>query len=259
MIADLKKTYDLGFPLVGVLTDYAPHSYWMYDNVDAYVVPSGQTKDRFIMNNIKENKIFPFGIPISPDFSESCGKEAALRHLRLEPDVPTVLIMGGGQGLGPIEELIFAINTLPTNFQVIVVCGLNNKLRKWLEKRRVLFRKKMAILGYTKDVNMLMDAADLIVSKPGGLTTAESLAKCLPIVIVNPIPGQEAKNTEFLLGEGVAVKARNPLDAAGLIEELLSDPERLRRMRNAAAKHARPQAAMKIAQLALNLMQRKKS
>jgi len=254
MVADFKKTEDLKFPIIGVLTDYAPHSYWMYDNVAAYIVPSKQTKSKFVESGIKNKKVFPYGIPISPKFSKNHDRENTLKHLKLHDNVPTLLIMGGGQGLGPIKELIFAINTIDNPFQVIVVCGINQKLKKWLEKRKTLFRKKMAILGYTRDVEKLMDVSDLIVSKPGGLTTAEALTKSLPIVIVNPIPGQEAMNTEFLLNEGVAVKAKDPLDAAMLIQDLLNKPPKLKKMKAAALKHAKPQSADNIANLILDLI-----
>ena len=254
MVADFKKKFKFDFPLIGVLTDYAPHSYWMYDNVDAYIVPNEKTKERFVNSGIKSNKVFPFGIPISAKFSGKTNKESARRVLRLDDNKPTILIMGGGQGLGPIEDLIYAINTIETPFQVIVVCGTNKKLKKWLEKRKLLFRKKMAILGYTRQVEMLMGISDFIVTKPGGLTTAEALAKSLPIVIVNPIPGQEAKNTEFLLSEGVAVKAKSPLDAACLIEKLLSETDRLKQMKAAAKKQAQPQSASNAADLIINLL-----
>lgn len=257
MVADFKRKFKFDFPLIGVLTDYAPHSYWMYDNVDAYIVPNEKTKERFISSGIKSNKVFPFGIPISAKFSGKTNKESARRALRLDDNKPTLLIMGGGQGLGPIEDLIYAINTIETPFQVIVVCGTNKKLRKWLEKRRLLFRKKMAILGYTRQVEMLMGISDLIVTKPGGLTTAEALSKSLPIVIVNPIPGQEAKNTEFLLSEGVAVKAKSPLDAAGLIEQLLNETDRLKKMKAAAKKHAQPHSASNVADLIVKLLKQK--
>ncbi|MCP4649070.1 MAG: glycosyltransferase [PVC group bacterium] len=255
MVADFKKTYALDIPLVGVLTDYYPHSYWMYDNINGYVVPSEQAKKRLVDNGVEKDKVFVYGIPISPTFSNNHDKEFILKSLHLEPDVPTILIMGGGQGLGPIEDLVFAVNTIEKPFQIIIICGTNKKLKKWLEKRKTLFKKKMAILGYTKQINILMDIADLLVTKPGGLTTAEALTKSLPVVIVNPIPGQEAKNTEFLLSEGVAVRARNTLDAAILIEDLLNTTGKLNKMKKAALKHAKPQSAVDTAKLLLNLVQ----
>jgi len=258
MIADFKKTYGLNLPLVGVLTDYSPHSYWLYDNVDAYIVPCEKTQDKFIASGIKKEKIFIYGIPISPRFENKADKESVLKNLKLDDDLSTILIMGGGQGLGPIEDLIFAINTIKAPLQVIVVCGVNHKLKKWLEDRKRLFRKKMAIFGYTKDVAGLMDISSLIVTKPGGLTTAEALTKGLPILIVNPIPGQEAKNTEFLLNEQVAVKAKDALNAAVLIEELLNNPEQLKQMRASALKHAQPESAIKISKLVQNLIQAEK-
>ncbi|MCG2711343.1 MAG: glycosyltransferase, partial [Candidatus Omnitrophica bacterium] len=252
-----KKKFKFDFPLIGVLTDYAPHSYWMYDNVDAYIVPNEKTRERFLNSGIKSSNVFPLGIPISAKFSGKTNKESARRVLRLDDNKPTLLIMGGGQGLGPIEDLIYAINTIENPLQVIVVCGTNKKLKKWLEKRKLLFRKKMTILGYTRQVEMLMGISDIIVTKPGGLTTAEALAKSLPIVIINPIPGQEAKNTEFLLEEGAAVKAKSPLDAAVLIEKLLNNTEELKKMKAAARKQAQPYSASKIVDLVEKLLKQK--
>jgi len=259
MVADFKKTYKLNFSLLGVLTDYAAHSYWMYDNVDAYIVPNEKTKSRFINSGIKENKVFTFGIPISTRFSGTTDKESARRTLKLDDNKPTILIMGGGQGLGPIEDLVLAVNTIEKPCQLIIVCGTNKKLKKWLEKRKLLFKKKMAVLGYSRQTEVLMGISDIIVSKPGGLTTAEALAKGLPIVIVNPIPGQEAKNTEFLLEEGVAVKAKNPLNAAVLIEDLLNNSEKLKKMKAAALKHAQPYSAAKTAELMIKMIEQKKN
>ena len=258
MIADFKKTYKLDIPLVGVLTDYYPHSYWIFDNVDGYIVPSDQAKKRLVEAGVKKERVHVYGIPISPTFSKPLDRDFILENLDLDPKIPTVLIMGGGQGLGPIEELVFAVNTIERQLQVIVVCGTNKKLKKWLEKRKKLFRKKMTILGYTKQINVLLDIADLIVTKPGGLTTAESLTKSLPIVIVNPIPGQEAKNTEFLIEAGVAVKARNPLDAAVLIANLLNNPAKLNKMKAVAKFHAKPDSAINSAKLLLQLMHQEK-
>ncbi|MCK5345684.1 MAG: glycosyltransferase, partial [Candidatus Heimdallarchaeota archaeon] len=258
MIADFKKTYNLEIPLVGVLTDYYPHSYWMFDNVNGYIVPSDKAKERLVNGGVKAEKVYVYGIPISPTFSKPLDRDFILENLDLDPKLPTVLIMGGGQGLGPIEDLVFSINTIERPLQVIVVCGINKKLKKSLEKRRKLFRKNMTILGYTKQTNVLMDIADLIVTKPGGLTTAESLTKSLPIVIVNPIPGQEAKNTEFLIEEGVAVKARNTLDAAVLIADLLNNPQKLKKMQAAALHHAKPDSAVNSAKLLLKLMHQEK-
>ncbi len=256
MVADFKKTYGLDIPLVGVLTDYAPHSYWIYGNVDSYVVPNEETKEKFIKGGISDNRICPYGIPISPKFGVKHDRAHVLVSLRLDPAVPTLLLMGGGQGLGPIEDLTYAVNTLEEDFQVIIVCGTNMKLRRWLENRRRLFRKRMAVVGYTREIERLMDAADIIVTKPGGLTTAEALTKGLPIVIVNPIPGQEAMNTRFLLKEGVAVKAGDPLEAAALIGDLWRNPDKLSSMRQAALKHAHPLSAERIARLVTDILNR---
>jgi processive 1,2-diacylglycerol beta-glucosyltransferase len=251
LIADYKKTSGAGMPLIGVLTDYAPHSYWIFDNVDAYIVPSLETGKKLIDNGIDAAKILDYGIPIEAKFCSSADKGAILDRLSLDRKVPTVLVMGGTQGLGPIKELAQLLDRSAVRLNLIIACGTNRRLCRWLSRRARHFRKKTLVFAFAQNVDELMQASDIIVTKPGGITTAEALAKGLPMIIVNPLPGQEAMNTKFLLSEGVAVKAQSPEDTATVLEELLYNKAKLRRMSEKAKSLSKPDSAVRIARLVL--------
>lgn len=249
MVADYKRTEGINMPLVGVLTDYAPHSYWIFNNVDAYVVPSEETGARLVANGILGHKIKPFGIPINPKFNRKVNRGEILKKFTLLENIPTVLIMGGGQGLGPLDKIITTLDKSKFPFQILVITGVNKKLFNYLSKRKRSCRKRVEIFPFIDYVDELMEISDVIITKPGGLTTAEALAKSLPMIIVNPLPGQEAMNTSFLLKEGVAVKAENEQDVKVFLEEMLYNPEKLSEMRERAKVYSKPDSALKTAKL----------
>jgi processive 1,2-diacylglycerol beta-glucosyltransferase len=256
MVADYKKSFGLDTPLIGVLTDYAPHSYWIYDNVDKYIVPSEETGKKLLDNGVEASRIAPYGIPIDAKFAEDSDRSATCRRLGLDEYTPTVLVMGGSQGLGPIKELIRLMERSFLNIQIIVATGSNRKLYRRLNRRMSHLRKKIIVLPDAPNIDELMAISTMIITKPGGITTAEALAKGLPMLIVHPLPGQEAMNTKYLLKEGVAVKAESPEDAVVLLEELLYNKYKLRRMSEKARALARPESALNIARLALHLIDR---
>lgn len=251
LIADYKKTSSSNIPLIGVLTDYAPHSYWIYDNVDNYIVPSENISEKLVNNGIDPARIKPFGIPIDPKFQSPADRNAIFIKLGIDRKIPVVLIMGGTQGLGPIKELMALLDKSPIKVRPIVVCGTNKKLYSWLLSRN--FSKKVTILPYASNIDELMEISELIITKPGGITTAEALAKGVPMLIINPLPGQEAMNTRFLLDEGVAVKAESPQDVLVLLGELLYNRSKLKSMGSKARSLSKPDSSIKIAKLALEL------
>jgi len=251
MVADYKKSFNLNAPLVGVLTDYAPHSYWIYNNVDRYIVPSKETGRSLVENGIDTSRIMAFGIPIDPKFRKALDRDAICKKLSLDAKTPCVLIMGGTQGLGPIKEITRVLDKSCLSLQIIIAAGSNKKLYRWLGSRR--FRKKVLVMPYAKNMDELMTASTVIITKPGGITTAEALAKGVPMLIVNPLPGQEAMNTKFLLKEGVAVKAESPEDASVLLEELLYNENKLNMMRKKSVLLSKPDSAVNIARLILEL------
>jgi processive 1,2-diacylglycerol beta-glucosyltransferase len=251
MVADFKTSRGLDFKLVGTLTDYAPHSYWINEGVDHYVVPSKDTMERFIKKGVAADKIRPFGIPIRSKFAERLDKRVVRADLGLDPDVPVVLVMGGGQGLGPMKEAVQKLLASPMAMQLIVVSGANLKLAKWLKKASSSAPKKILHYDYANNVDELMEASDLIVTKPGGMTTAECLAKGLPMVIINPLPGQEERNADFLLEHGVSVRVHDLMDLADEVDVLLKSPDRLKAMAEAARNNGKPYAADDVARLVM--------
>ena len=253
LIADYKKTFNVNIPLIGVLTDYAPHSYWIFDKVDRYIVPSMETGKKLIDNGVDPDRIMPYGIPIDAKFQHSPSKEGIFRKLSLGPDLSTVLIMGGTQGLGPIKELVTLLDRSGLPLQMIIACGTNKRLFRWLHARKRNFKKKTAILSFADNIDELMHISTVIVTKPGGITTAEALARGLPMLIVNPLPGQEAMNTRFLLNEGVAVRGQNPTDVVIVLEELLYNKNKLKIMSDKAKSLSKPNSAVAIARLMLEI------
>jgi processive 1,2-diacylglycerol beta-glucosyltransferase len=252
MIADYKRSFAVDIPLVGVLTDYAPHSYWIYNNVDFYIVPSEETGKKLIDNGVEPSKIKPFGIPIDPKFmNDDVDTARVMESLSLKPGADCVLVMGGTQGLGPIKETVRLIDNSDVGARCIIVSGTNKRLCRWFRRRA--FRRKPVCLSYAENIDELMGISKLIITKPGGITTAEALAKGLPMLIVNPLPGQEAMNTKYLISQGVAVKAENPEDSVVMLEELLYNTDKLHAMSARARGISRPGSSVDIARLVLEL------
>jgi len=254
VVADFKKHHHLRVPLVGVLTDYAPHLYWFHDTVDAYVVPSEQVKQRFVTCGVDPSRVKVLGIPIDLRFLEPTDGEAAAQRFGLTAKQPIILIMGGGAGFGRLREVVANLDRIHHPCQLVVLAGTNRPLLCWLQAQH--FRHRVVPLGYTDRVAELMGVATLLISKPGGLTTSEALAKQVPLVIVNPIPGQEAYNARFLLSHGAAVQAGAPETVRQTVSDLLDNPEQLVQLRRRCAELAHPNAALDIASLLMSLADR---
>ena len=252
MVADFKMKNKLKTRIIGVLTDFAPHSYWINEGVDYYIVPSMEIKDRFIKKGIHPDAIKVYGIPLKPKFTMQLDRKPIAKKLGIDLKIPTLLVMGGGQGLGPILKIVKSLIKTNVNFQTIVLAGTNKKVVEQLERFSRKTDKKILIYEFATNVDELMEIATLIITKPGGLTTAESLTKGLPMVIVNPIPGQEMRNTDFLIKNGIGIRIDDTEDVGEEVEILLKSPERLSAMRKAAYENAKPHAVYDIARLILN-------
>ena len=253
MVSDYKKTYASSPPLVAILTDYIPHSYWVYDNVDYYITPSREVSDRLAQKNIVHGKIKVLGIPFDHDFNVVIDKNKVMHKLHLDPKLPVILIMGGGQGLGPIKGIIRRLDHSKNAFQMLVVCGSNKRLYNSMKRKVKKYKKAVFAFGFINNIHEMMGIADIIITKPGGITTAEALAKKIPMVIVRPIPGQEASNTAYLTKKKAAVEVDKVADIRGVIENLLDNPAKLKALSAAAAEIAKPDASMDIARLLLDL------
>jgi processive 1,2-diacylglycerol beta-glucosyltransferase len=207
------------------------------------------------MLGLPRERITVSGIPIDPVFSVPKDRDGIRRKYGLDPGRPLLLISAGAMSVGPAEQVVRVLRHLQTPAQVVVICGRNADLKTRVEARiadtpapHLHFRA----LGYTTEMDEWMAAADLFVGKPGGLTTAEALARRLPMVIFEPIPGQEERNSDHLLEQGVAIKCNEISTMPYKIDRLLADPERMARMRAAAGVLARPDAARTVVGTLLN-------
>lgn len=253
MVADYKKIYNSNIPLIAVLTDYAPHSYWIYDTVNYYVTPSEEIALRLAQKDVPIDRIKPLGIPFDPRFNSPVNKAECFKKLNLRSDLPTLLIMGGGQGLGPIKTIVESLEKIKHEIQVLVITGNNKKLYRSLVKKIRKMKNKYLIYGYIDNVFELMEISNIIITKPGGITTAEALVKKIPMLIISPIPGQEANNTAYLTKIGAAIKVDDLENMNLVIDDLLVSKEKLREMRTAAEKVSKPNASFDIAKLLLNV------
>ena len=188
----------------GIVTDFVLHPFWEEAvHIDYLVTPSELLNLQAYKKGYKKNQILPIGIPIDPKFSKEAQKSSVRRSLGLDPQKFTVLFMSGSMGYGDVAGVVKSLDNIKIDFQMIVVCGNNADAKKKIDELEL--NKKVLNYGYVNNVDTLMDAADCIITKPGGLTTSEALAKNLPMIIANPIPGQETRNTEFLLNNGCAM------------------------------------------------------
>ncbi|MFH1577688.1 MAG: glycosyltransferase [Candidatus Omnitrophota bacterium] len=253
MVAAFKQSKKNNLPLVAVLTDFAPHSYWIYDDVDYYITPSEEIRQQLIEKGALPARIKSLGIPFDPKFNQVFSKAEIRTRLNLSANLFTILIMGGGQGLGPIRGMVKILGDLELGFQVIIVCGTNDSLYRKLQKQVVQYSKRLILLNYAENMEELMSAADIIITKPGGITCAEALSKGLPMLIVSPIPGQEASNTAYLIKEGAAIKINNVQELNSVIRDLYNHPEKINKLSEAARRISKPNAAHDIARLLLSL------
>ena len=251
MVAYYKKKYGLNLPLIAVLTDYVPHSYWVYDAVDCYITPSEDVSLRLIKKGVPAQKVKSLGIPFDPKFNTALDKNSIYLKHKLSPGIPTILIMGGGQGLGPIKTIVKSLEKVNKDIQEIIVTGTNKKLYNSLKRKIKKYKKKITVFGYMQNINELMSIADIVVSKPGGVTTSEVLSLGKPMIIVKPLPGQEANNTAYLTQKEAALKIEVPDKINLVIEDLFKNPHKLKRLSSSAKQISKPNASMDIARLLL--------
>ena len=240
----------ISFPQAIVVTDFDAHALWLCHNYERYFVALEETKIHLSKIGIPSEKITVSGIPIDPIFAETKDKSAMREKYGLAKDKLTILVSAGGFGVGNIEFLLRALADLQTPAQILAICGRNEELKNKLEKlsaaslnnERVTFKS----IGFTTEMDEYMSAADLIVGKPGGLTTSEAMAKNLIFVIVNPIPGQEERNSDHLLEKGCAIKCNNLPVLAYKIDELIKDTARFETMKKNVSAFARPHSSREI-------------
>ncbi|MDB5324339.1 MAG: hypothetical protein JWN40_5970 [Phycisphaerales bacterium] len=253
IIAGLTKSRKLSMPQITVTTDFETHRLWVNQPCEHFTTATDEGKAYLAHWGVPAENITVTGIPIHPLFAHEMKREEALKNQGLHGDRPVVLQLAGGFGVGPIEQLFQGLLAIQTPLEIAVVCGKNAKVRAKLQKITVPPRHRAKVIGFTTEMDQLLCAADLVLSKPGGLTTSEILARGAAFAIVNPIPGQESRNSDYLLENGAAIKINNIPTMALKLGPLLSDPKRLQSLKDNAKRLGRPQAAYDVARIALGL------
>ncbi len=259
MCSYLKRKGKIFAKIATIMTDFAPHDQWLVGNdfTDYYFVAHDKMKQYLVSKNIPESKIFATGIPISNKFSQKYDKHILLKNFELSEHKKTILFFGGGEfGLGKTKTLQIFENFVTSNhnIQMIAISGKNPKMQEGFKEIVEKYNKSsdIKILSYTDQVPELMYISDLVVTKPGGLTTSESLASHLPMVIINPIPGQEEENAEFLENKGIAIWIRKSDDSKNIIENLLSNNDKLQSMKENTYILAKPLSTQSICKILLD-------
>ncbi len=233
--------------VVVLVTDFHPVRVWMHDGVDSYWVLSEEAKQTLVQRGVPPEKIIAGGFPITASFQISGSKQSALKKFDLDEKRLTVLLTTGSFGLGEQERLLELLNSLKDRIQCLVVCGRNSALETALKSKQ--FQYPCRVFGFVDFMSELMDVADLIVAKPGGATTAEAMAKRVPMIATGAIPGQETENLKFLLKENAVFSAETPEEIVEVINKVSMDAKLLDQKRQATDRICNPRAAEDVAQM----------
>ncbi|SDE24834.1 MGDG synthase family glycosyltransferase [Sporomusa acidovorans] len=248
--AYLKRNHKINLPLIGVITDFAIHRFWCYRETDLYFVATPELKQQLARQNIDLSRIHATGIPVNEKFSHIPSQvelDSLRRLLGFANPHPVILIMGGGLGLGDLEQAVLALDTLPLPLNLVVVTGRNATLRRSLLSKAPNFVHPLKVLGYTRHIPEFMSVADLLITKPGALTISEALSMKLPLLLYQAIPGHEEENAAYLIGKGAALWSQNSHSLTATVHDLLANPQQISSMREMATQIGRPMASQAIA------------
>ena len=258
MCSYLKRKKKISAKIATIMTDFAPHDQWLVgsDFTDYYFVAHDKMKKYLIKKGISKQKVFATGIPLSNRFLQPHDKEKILKELNLKPEKKTILFFGGGEfGLGKTRtvEIFESFVSYCTDMQIIAIAGKNEKMKTAFEKIVSKYKRKDSVIvfEYTSQVPEFMSVSDLVVTKPGGLTTTESLASNLPMIVINPIPGQEEENAEFLEKNGIAIWIKKDDNVTEILENLFSHPDKLESMKENTKKLAKLHSTKDICNILL--------
>jgi processive 1,2-diacylglycerol beta-glucosyltransferase len=253
MLSILKRKGKTSVPTAAILTDYAPHPFWFYSHIDAYIIPHEDFIQDLVEKGIAKDTIYPLGIPVCEGFFKDIDKSEARRSLGIDEKKLTILMMGGGLGIGNIKTIFENLAFSALDLQLIACTGSNLKLKNQLIDISSRCNKKTLIYDYTDNISLLMSACDILVTKPGGLTITEALIKNVPIVITSTIPGQEEKNADYLLNNGLAARVKNSDSIVTIIKQLTESKIRLQCMKQMAKEKCKPNATRDICELLINM------
>jgi processive 1,2-diacylglycerol beta-glucosyltransferase len=256
IIASLRKQGRLSVPHVTVTTDFETHRLWVNQPCEHYFTATEEGGLYLESWGVPRADISVTGIPVHPVFSQPKERTACLERLGLTGQRPVILQLSGGFGVGPVEKLYRGLLAVEVPLEILAVAGRNGAVKTQLEAIEVPARHRVKLFGFTNQIDELMAAADLVVSKPGGLTTSETLARGAAMVIVNPIPGQESRNSDYLLENGAAIKVNSLATLPHKITALVRNRERLAQLQANARRLGRPRAAFAVVERSLALLQK---
>jgi processive 1,2-diacylglycerol beta-glucosyltransferase len=254
VIAWLRRHGRFDAPQVQVVTDFETHGNWVNDPCELYCTATEESALYLETYGVPRGRAVVTGIPIHPVYSQAKDRAACLARLEVPGDRPVLLVLGGGHAVRHLEDVYRTLLKVERPLQIVVVTGRNTAARQRLQKLEPPARHHTRILGYTEQMDDWLGAADLVVTKPGGLTVAESLARGAGMVIVHPVPGQEERNSDYLLEHGAAIKANHLPTLPLKVRELLDDPVRLLQLKANARRLARPRAAFDVVEHSLALL-----
>ena len=258
-MAEYKRMFDDAPPVVGIVTDFAVHAFWMHDNVEGYCVATEAMRDAMIARGVRSSRIVVSGIPVDARFARTEESAASLRdRLGLPKDRYLALMMGGGLGFGPMERMLHSLEGLDAPLAAVVIAGRNSRMERRVLAAAETVNYPVRVLRFVDNVYDYMHAADAFVTKPGGLSTAEALAAEVPMVLCKPLPGQEERNARILTDWGTALRAKTLADLPPILMSVLTDSGRYKRMIEATRRHGRPSAAREAARLISTLAWAKK-
>ena len=260
MCSYLKRKGKISSKIATIMTDFAPHDQWLIgsDYTDFYFVAHDKMKEYLILKGIDSSKIFATGIPLSSRFLKKYDRKTILKELNFEDDKKNILFFGGGEfGLGKTRtvEIFESFVKYCSDMQIIAIAGKNEKMKNAFDKIVSEYNKSnnVIVFEYTSQVPEFMSISDLVVTKPGGLTTTESLASHLPMVIINPIPGQEEENAEFLEKNGIGIWIKKDDNVMKVLDNLFSNPDNLSKMKDNTKKLAKLNSTKDICDILLNI------
>lgn len=247
----LKRKYPYKAKTVAIITDFKIHPFWEDVDLDYYITASEILSYQAERKGYDLEKVKPFGIPISPKFATSLAQDEARKIMGLD-DKFTVMMMMGSMGYGEdVLSMIKSIDSMHDELQIIVVCGRNKKLKKQIDRMR--FYHKIHSFGFVDNVDVLMDCSDCIVTKPGGLSTSEAMAKEIPIIMLDPIPGQEDRNKEFMLNNGIALNISSTFGVEEAIYQLKNFSYRREMLKENMKYYRKPNSTRDLCEFILSL------
>ena len=243
-------------PMISVLTDYTTHSTWIQNEIDYYIVGHEYVKELLVYEGVDSEKVKAFGIPVEKSFLSHRDRETVLTELGLSPEKLTVLLMGGSFWAGNIKETLEDLIAIDRDFQILVIAGRNEHLKDKLSKMldSTIHNKNICLLGYTNKMNDILASIDVLISKPGGLTTTEALLNDVPMIVPYFIPGQEEENLDFLTNCGAALRTTKKYSLPVLLKVLIDDPSRLDNLRKNIKSIRKFDSAVNISNLVVDIL-----